>query len=572
MANEKNNLNSVKNSQNFQIDYSSVKELREIEIEDVSKGQTKLHTFNDYKRIKKRFNPSEPIVESIPRPFFGADLRHFRKFSSRIYPKGKMMIVVNYDLYPDIKSSIDQYVYDLADEGYYTYVYRYKGGSAGQLRQFIIKHRSRFTKGEVVGNSKRARLRLRRDPIGGVVFVGNLPVAWYEHTYPIWHQNEQKYIEETSVFPCDLFFMDTNGVWTDFAGDGDYNTHTEDVDAEIWVGRIWSPDMGGNNANLIRQYFSRNHLFRKGRLGHSNKGLTIVDDDWTNFGKCAMDRMLPSNNIEAYTDKIETNANTYKAKMAKRLGWAQICAHSNPYLHSFTIPDTPFKEENNIIKVGYIRDENPPQANFYNLFACSNALFTRPDYMAGWYIFDKPGNGINPGMAAIGSTKTGSMLFFENFYEPMGRGKTIGEAFVEWWKCLGSIHDTHEIYWFYGLTLLGDPTLNWWNGAVPVPVKPFDHQVFSHYPRETRYEWKPVMVEGVPVEYHVEVDAYHAKEAGKWAIETECGKNAFAEYKTSKTYLDASFVGAQRGRWRVRAKVGNMLCPWSEWNYFRYTC
>jgi hypothetical protein len=35
---------------------------------------------------------------------------------------------------------------------------------------------------------------------------------------------------------------------------------------------------------------------------------------------------------------------------------------------------------------------NPPEAYFYNLFACSNARFTETDYMAGWYMFNKPGS------------------------------------------------------------------------------------------------------------------------------------------------------------------------------------
>ncbi|MDO4790779.1 MAG: hypothetical protein Q3998_07450, partial [Porphyromonas sp.] len=403
-----------------------------------------------------------------------------------------------------------------------------------------------------------AKKKSREGTLRGVLFVGNLPVAWYEHKG-----------DSSSAFPCDLFFMDTDGKWKDKDKDGDYNMHVGDIDAEIWVGRIWTPDMNGNNAALIRQYFTRNHYFRKGRLGQSNKGLTIVDDDWASFGDCAMDAMLPSGNIEVYTDKKDTNANTYKAKMAKRFGWAQICAHSNPYLHRFSTPNEPFTEMNNDIRVKYIRDENPPQANFYNLFACSNALFTQPDYMAGWYIFDKPENGISPGMAAIGSTKTGSMLFFENFYGPMAKGKTIGEAFVEWWKCLGSKHEDWEIDWFYGLVLLGDPTLNWWSGVVPHPIRPFPHQVFSHYPRETRFEWTPVATEGVPIEYHLEMDHY----CRGWASDhaTESGKTYNYIYETSKTYIDTLFVGAQRGRWRIRAKVGDILCPWSEWSYFCYT-
>ena len=40
------------------------------------------------------------------------------------------------------------------------------------------------------------------------------------------------------------------------------------------------------------------------------------------------------------------------------------------------------------------------------------------------------------------------MLLFENFYGPMGTGKTIGEAFNAWWKALGSTHDLGERQWY----------------------------------------------------------------------------------------------------------------------------
>lgn len=557
MANEKLNLKAVKNSKEFKIDYSNIKQLQEIEFDDTIK--VKRQTFGNYKRRREKLD--KPLIKRVPRPSFGPGLKIFTKYSTHVYTKGRMIVVVNYDLYPDIKSSIDQYVLDVANDGYYADVYRYKGGTAADLRKFIIRNRKRLIEDprESKGEKKNEKDRKRKAALRGVVFVGNLPIAWYEH----------KARGHSSVFPCDLFFMDANGRWKDKDKDGDYNIHAGDIDAEIWVGRIWTPDMNGNNARLINQYFARNHYFRKGRLGQSNKGLTIVDDDWAGFGDCAMDMMLPSSNIDVCTDKKETNANTYKAKMAKHFGWAQVCAHSNPYLHRFSIPNEPFKEEDNYIRVKYIKDENPPQANFYNLFACSSALFTQPDYMAGWYIFDKPGNGINPGMAAIGSTKSGSMLFFENFYGPMGKGMTIGEAFVEWWKCLGAKHEDWEIGWFYGLVLLGDPTLNWWSGVVPKQISPFPYQIFSHYPRDTRFEWTPVAVEGVPVEYHVETDHFCCGWASDQAIES--GKSHNYTYKTSKTYLDHLFVGAQRGRWRVRAKVGDILCPWSEWRYFCYT-
>ncbi|MFQ5907111.1 MAG: FlgD immunoglobulin-like domain containing protein, partial [bacterium] len=58
------------------------------------------------------------------------------------------------------------------------------------------------------------------------------------------------------------------------------------------------------------------------------------------------------------------------------------------------------------------------------------------------------------------TTKTGSMLNFDEFYRPLGKGATIGEALRDWFITRGSDgYQSWESSWFYGMTLLGDPTL-----------------------------------------------------------------------------------------------------------------
>lgn len=163
--------------------------------------------------------------------------------------------------------------------------------------------------------------------------------------------------------------------------------------------------------------------------------------------------MFPPGNVETITDPATTDGDRYKAEVNQHRAWAQICAHSSPGGHSFKVPGT-----SEWIPASYLRDVNPPDAYFYNLFACSNSLFTQPDYMAGWYLFDKSGGSRCNGMALVGSAKTGSMLLFENFYGAMGTGRTIGEAFVEWWKALGATHELGERQWYYGMVLAGITT------------------------------------------------------------------------------------------------------------------
>jgi hypothetical protein len=63
----------------------------------------------------------------------------------------------------------------------------------------------------------------------------------------------------------------------------------------------------------------------------------------------------------------------------------------------------------------------------------------------------------------VGSAKTGSMLDFQYFYEPIGNGASFGTALKEWFEYEYPYSDDpggyNDISWFYGMTILGDPTI-----------------------------------------------------------------------------------------------------------------
>ncbi len=517
------NLDKVQQLRSFKINYRNVRNL-----EYINKDRQPPQTFAQYRRL---IPPSALETEEQTRPTFSSDLRYLQNYSAQHFVKGKMLILVNYDLYPLIKTSMDQYIKDVAYEGYFATAFRVKNGTPMELRNYI-----------------KSKL-----PIVGVLLVGSLPTAWFEM--------DDDFYGAHSEFPCDLYYMDLNGTWNDQDNDGKFSEHPSGLEPEIWIGRLWTPSANGNDASLLNNYFTRNHMFRKGQFSYSNRAIAYVDDDWTGFGDCALDMMFPGSNIEVITDPATTDGDRYKAEINQHRAWAHICAHSNPAGHSFKTPNG-----SEWVANSYLRDVNPPNAYFYNLFACSNALFTQPDYMAGWYIFNKNGGSVCNGLAAVGSAKTGSMLAFENFYGPMGSGKGIGDAYVDWWKALGNTHDLGDRQWFYGMVLLGDPTINWWSGVVPTLRDPFEGDIFDHYPRLTNMRWDPIGLSNVT--YNIEIDAFGARVAGKWAAEG--GFTWLVSGALNDNNYEHMFVGAQRGRWRVRAKVGNIICPWSDWRYFTY--
>jgi hypothetical protein len=490
-----------------------------------------LQSFREYLRLRRDWLALPFAAEVKPRPRYPSDEAYRNTKLWFLYPRGDLLVLVDSQVYNAVAARLDRYVLDVGRDGYWATVHVIQGGTPAGIRAYIK----------------------RRNP-GGALLVGAIPVPWYEL--------DNDFHGAHTEFPCDLYYMDTDGTWTDPDGDGKFSSHSGNLNPEIWTGRIYTPTANGNDAALINDYFDRNHQFRLGLLGHARSALAYVDDDWTGFDDCAFDEMFPASMITKYTTPAVTDADLYKAEVNSLRSWVQLCAHSWVHGHALRVGTI-----NEYIDTVFFRDINPPNAHFYNLFCCGPGKFTEADYLAGWYIFDKAGGGKNLGLVAVASAKSGSMLLFEDFYRPLGRGHTIGDAYVQWWQARGPDHELWEQQWFYGLVLLGDPTLTWWKGAVPRPVQPQLEDIFDFWPRRMQFRWDPVDLPGV--KYSVEVDAFGAVSGGRWAEEVN---RSFALYhNVSTNTLDHSFVGAQRGRWRVRAQLDGQQCSWSPWSYFRFT-
>lgn len=97
---------------------------------------------------------------------------------------------------------------------------------------------------------------------------------------------------------------------------------------------------------------------------------------------------------------------------------------------------------------------NDPPVLFYNLFACGAGRFTDENYLAGAYIFNT-----TYGLITVASSKSGSMLNFDDFNRPLSQGKSIGEAFKEWFESQAP-YQQWEKEWYYGMILFGDATLH----------------------------------------------------------------------------------------------------------------
>ena len=368
---------------------------------------------------------------------------HIGKVGEGLADGDKINIVVNATLYPKLTYFLDpltgQFITDLTNSGYSVSVDTMSMSSdpfaPETLRNFLIDE---YNAGSI-----------------GAIFVGNLPIAWFQMMEVFWG-SPPSYTD----FPIDLFYMDLDGIWQDkykkssdsliLGSDSIYDIHSGNMAPDFFVGRLTAAPVGNDSA-MIYDYFERNHNYRIGSLNLSKEALFYIDDDWAySSGQWSGDLGLVYDSILVVNEPETTTADDYRTRLPVSHEWVSLFAHSWPGGHAF-------KCDSGASWSWFYSYEIPtinPVANFYNLFACSNARYTESQYSAGMYTFRNA-----YGLGALGSAKTGSMLEFQYFYNPLSQGKCLGDAFKDWFAIMGETWADTSRSWFYGMTLIGDPTL-----------------------------------------------------------------------------------------------------------------
>jgi hypothetical protein len=146
-----------------------------------------------------------------------------------------------------------------------------------------------FTVGGTSAESLKAVLRDEyATGMTSAVFVGDLPVAWFQMIDDFNGGGANDGYEE---FPCDLFFMDLDGEWEDSlvrlgsldslvpGSDSIYDLHEGNITPEIAVSRLPASAVG-NAESLLCAYFDRDHRYRNQQLPVTDRALVYIDDDW----------------------------------------------------------------------------------------------------------------------------------------------------------------------------------------------------------------------------------------------------------------------------------------------------
>lgn len=356
---------------------------------------------------------------------------------------GRIALIVHDSIYEAVEQSIVELTWDLAAAGWSSVVCRYVSGAAESVRGYL------------------GDLYLSPDGLRGAILVGDIPYIIYE-MMQTWNNGASYEYED---FPCDIFYMDLDGVWSDsltdrqvLPGNGKYDTRSGGLGLEIWVSRIKTGNLGmlGAETDLVTSYINRARQFRMTPLLTDQYAVAYDDDDWANMtsgDRSALESVFGAGNCVGIGAAEATTAADFKCnRLPRSTRWYLVRSHGYPGGHGFYRNSRATFE---YVSTSDYRATAPP-ASFFSLFVCGGCDYTASNYLGGVIAFNPASSAI----FSIGSTKTGGMWADSYFYSLMGQGKCIGEAFRLWFNQMQITYAPQAPRWWYGTVMIGDPSLN----------------------------------------------------------------------------------------------------------------
>lgn len=374
-----------------------------------------------------RFPESDMTLFDVERSGRGGRLRRDEE--------GTVVVAVNHRLLGVHREGFDIYAADLEEEGYDVVLLDVQGGTPAELKQQVVEQGG--------------------DRLVGVLFAGELPLAWFEQ-YEYFDSEAEPDDARLHEYPIDLFYMDTDGDWQDTSGNGIYDLHGGAWEPDVWVGRIAAYNLFHiNEDSLVAPYLERIHRYRQGELHLPHKALGYIDDDWQSVApEWGSEIGLSFGNVFLEANPETTSAVGYRAHLSgEGYELVQVAVHSSTDTHDFLVEH---RSRYDYFRFRHLRDNIEPHVFFYNLFACSVMNLDYNLCLGALYPLKSP-----DGLGAVGPAKKGGMLFYEDYYAPVGDGVSFGEA-LRRWMTLHAREPGHERWsqsWFYGMTHFGDPTL-----------------------------------------------------------------------------------------------------------------
>ena len=283
----------------------------------------------------------------------------------------------------------------------------------------------------------------------GVLLIGSFRACMFE--------TEKDYDKASygyKKWPCDLYFMDLDGIWHDDDANGVYDRHTGNVRPEIFFARLTADGMSylGDEVEILRRQLHKSHAFWwKSSMHRSDTVLNYIDKTWLpNFPSSEIKVIFPGRKVDdvRYGSGSPFSPSDYLSRLGRsKYGFTHIAVHSSPTRHALTNGNIYPVQIQSVASYNYV----------FNLFSCSACNWKgagASGYLGGSYLFNE-----GQTLAVVGSTKTGGMRGQGRFYSQLA-ANNVGMSLLRWWQNYhGNSHPDKVIWWSYGMTILGDPTI-----------------------------------------------------------------------------------------------------------------
>lgn len=382
--------------------------------------------------------PEAGIKPIGPQPLTSLPFQHSLKihYTPKNTTSPNYLIITTQALYDSLSVELRTYAEDVhAIYGYGIYLETTTNATPFHIKDLIISYENNLIGVFLIGN------------MGECMFEINNDFSWINKPYGY------------RRWPCDLYFMDLDGNWCDSDNNGTFDLHTGDVQPDIIFGRLSAEGLSslGSEVELIRKQLTKSHHFWWKSSYHSAQtALNYIYRDWvlTNFFQRYIASVFSSGSVVDIRDSLDItfSKSDYLYRLSQPVyGFTHLAAHSSPTVHCF-------KQSGGDINLNEIKQSVLNNNCYgYNLFCCSACNWLAANdygYLGGVYLFNEGRT-----LSLVGSTKIGGMYSSNYFYTSLS-SESIGEAFRDWWQVkVGNNHTNKKISWFYGMTLLGDPTI-----------------------------------------------------------------------------------------------------------------
>lgn len=362
-------------------------------------------------------------------------------------------VIINSELYPQVKNSIDRYLDDLKNEGHEVFFSEWDYNAHPDVEELKTLLQNYH----------------QNQNLQGAVLIGKIPYA---------QGNIQTVSSEG---PIETYLMDLNNAHFIKNAFGKIKTATRNLHLDIWVSRIWAPKdgilfSGMSEADLLQKYFEKNHLYRTCSSPVLDYKIRFeANDDM--FNKYAKGSEYLNSWINFYQYLSESGYPQEYLKFVREnpAQYLYLVSHSESNYHTFTFSGKEVRlGSKDIIAKAHI------QQPFLLLDACSACKFSDSRSLGNAYLFDVKSKAlVIGGLTVPGNAlyshfiSSNGNIFGNNFINAVNNKEFIIVSATKWMaeKFVTSnmvddlfkkaAEQLEEVLYnlSIGLTLLGDPTL-----------------------------------------------------------------------------------------------------------------